>query len=103
MENKYKQIKEAQKILQLDDTATLKEIKNRFYQLCHRWHPDKCKRSEKKSNDMIRKIKKAYDIIMDYCNNYRYSFEDYELKKYITNEEFWEMRFGDDWLYSNKH
>lgn len=37
----YKKIDKARKILGLDETAALKEIKDAYWRLSHRHHPDK--------------------------------------------------------------
>ena len=67
--------------------------------MCHKWHPDKGSASKKKCNEMIQKITEAYKIIMDYCNNYEYSFKDEEIKRYISYEELWDKQFGNDPLW----
>lgn len=92
----YKKIKQACEILELGEKASSEKIKSNFYRLCHKWHPDKYKSSKKKANEMIQKIKEAYDIIMDYCNNYEYSFKDDDIERSVSYEELWNRQFGDD-------
>jgi len=100
--SKYKIIKQAQETLGLSESATMKEIKDKFHKLCHEWHPDKCKDSKTKCIKMMQKINNAYKIIMNYCNNYEYSFKDDEIKKHISYEELWNIKFGDDPLWGKK-
>ncbi len=99
---KYEDITKARGILDIGKTDTLKNIKDKFNKLIKVYHPDVCKEPpdicKKKSEEII----SAYKIIMDYCDNYKFSFEKEEVMKYLSNEEFWEMRFGDDPMWSNK-
>lgn len=90
---KYKDLKEAKKALGLPDEAALDEIKKRYRRLCHQWHPDKGK---EKSSEMFRKVHDAYQAVLEYCRDYRYSFRDEDLRKFMSAEESWLERFGDD-------
>jgi len=40
-------------------------------------------------------------IIMDYCEDYKFSFSKEEIEKYISADEFWEKRFGSDPIWGN--
>ena len=43
---KYEEITKAQKILELNEFTTLKEIKNKYRELLKEWHPDLCREKE---------------------------------------------------------
>ena len=45
----FEQIDGARKLLGLDNTATMEEIKNAYRGLALKYHPDKCKGNKKKS------------------------------------------------------
>ena len=95
---KYEEIEKAVKILNLPEEATLKQIKERYRQLIAKWHPDKCKKDLKKCIEMSQKIIEAYEIIMAYCSQYKYSFkpEDIKRKREKGYDELWTEQFGND-------
>jgi len=95
----YKKLKKAIKVFELDETASLKEIKNKFYKLSHKWHPDKCKENKEICRKKMQEIKEAYDILIEYCTNYKYSFTEDEIKKHLSYEELWNLKYGDDPLF----
>ena len=95
-EEKYKEIKQAAKILKLSDTATLKEVKEHYRRLIKKWHPDKCKKKIETCNQKINEINKSYNTILDFIKNYKFSFEDNDLKNYFDLETWWGDKFGND-------
>ena len=99
--NKYQEITEARKQLELPETATMDEIKANYRELINRWHPDKCNDDNELCKEMTRKIIAAYEIIIEYCNHYKYSFAREESAKYLSGEDWWMERFGDDPLWSS--
>ena len=63
----FKEIGEARKLLGIEETATLKDIRNVYRKLTFKHHPDKCKDEEKKGCEkMFKKITYANDILMSY-------------------------------------
>ncbi len=74
--DKVEEIKEALSILGLTPFITFKEIKNRYFELSKKYHPDICKDKEK----MI-SINKAYSILKQYVDDFRFSFDDKEIHK----------------------
>ena len=92
--NKYKQISEARKILEIPETATMALVKSNYRMLLTRWHPDKCDENQEVCAEMTRKIISAYKTIMDYCREYQYSFSKEQVKKHLSPEEWWMERFG---------
>ena len=60
-----------------------------------KWHPDKHKDDANKATKMSMQINEAYEIILDYCNNYEYSFdEEYIKRTSFTPAEWWNDKFG---------
>jgi DnaJ-class molecular chaperone len=96
---RYRDIVEAKDLLNLSERASMEEIKSKYRELISQWHPDKCNERDEKCNEMTRKIIAAYNIIMAYCNQYRYSFSKEEIKKYLSDEEWWFERFGNDHIW----
>jgi DnaJ-class molecular chaperone len=98
--NKFKDIEEARKILGLGETASLEEIRQAYYKLSLKYHPDKCKgKNKKKCEEKFKEINRAYKIVMNYCINYKFSFRERDVKKTNIDDQIYEnfMRFFDDW------
>ena len=96
----FKQIDEARKVLGIEETATLKEIKSAYKTLVLQYHPDRCKEEKKKEcEEMFKKISNANDILMEYCAGYKYSFKEEDVKKNTKDRQFHEHMKGfyDGW------
>lgn len=102
MKKKYQKIYEARKLLELPERATMDEIKAGYRTLIKKWHPDKCNAPNEECAEMSERIINAYRIILDYCKHYKYSFTKEEVKNYLSDEEWWFERFGDDPLWGKK-
>jgi len=76
----YQDLEEAIGVFSLTFTATLQEIKSRHRTLVKRHHPDV---GGDDGNERIRRINTAYQVLLAYCRDYRYSF---------SQEEFLEQR-----------
>lgn len=99
---KPQEINKAREILELPETATLAEIKSNYRKLLSRWHPDKFPEKCDQCNEITQSIIVAYQIIIDYCSNYRFSFKEEAIRENLTPEEWWDDRFGDDPLWGKK-
>lgn len=99
--SKYEEITRARQILELPETATMEQIKANYRRLLSRWHPDHCTGDSEKAHEMTRKITKAYQVLLDYCSNYRYSFSQQAVKDQRDAEEWWMEQFGSDPLWSS--
>lgn len=105
----YDTITRARRILELPETATLKQVRDQYRRLVKTWHPDKhvihldvasLKEKQDRTNDILW----AYKTISAYCADYRFSFERREVEKYMSDEERWLRRFGEDpiWAHGEK-
>lgn len=91
----FEQLIKAKTLLGLRETSTLKEIKLSYKNLMKKWHPDKHKDDVQKATQMSIMINEAYEIVLDYCNNYEYSFDEEKIKKdFFTPEQWWHDKFG---------
>jgi DnaJ-class molecular chaperone len=99
----YSDIIEAKQVLNLPERASMEEIKSKYRELIRYWHPDTCCEDPEKCNEMTGKITAAYDIIMAYCNQYRYSFSEEEINHYLSDEQWWFKRFGNDPIWGKRH
>jgi len=93
MKKNAAELKKARETLELGNFATLKEIKAAYRSLVKKWHPDKCK--GKDCHEKMKQINRAYKFIMEYIDNYLYSFEK-EKAGEEDQEAFWMRRFGKD-------
>lgn len=98
---KYDEITNARQVLELNEFASLKEIKKNYRELLKQWHPDLCSENEGIRKQKTIAIINAHRIIMDYCEQYRFSFSKEEIEKYISPEELWSKQFGKDPLWGN--
>jgi DnaJ-class molecular chaperone len=83
----FKDINEAQTILGLGKTATLKEIKRAYRKQAHLYHPDKHESASRVDEERMKKLNWAYKVLMDYCNEYRYSFDEQDVARTYPHEE----------------
>ncbi|OIP54447.1 MAG: molecular chaperone DnaJ [Helicobacteraceae bacterium CG2_30_36_10] len=92
----FEQLIKAKTLLGLREKSSLKEIKLKYKNLMKKWHPDKHKSDVEKATKMSMKINEAYEIILSYCNNYEYSFDEETIKRsHYTPTEWWNDKFGD--------
>jgi len=99
--NKYQKITEARKLLELPERATMQGIKSNYRKLIKKWHPDKSSDNIDTCHEMTKEVIAAYKTIMSYCNHYKFSFAKEEVKKYLSVEEWWFDRFGNDPLWTS--
>lgn len=91
----FEQLIKAKTLLGLRETSTLKEIKLSYKNLMKKWHPDKHPDNQEKATKMSMQINDAYEIVLEYCNNYEYSFDEEKIKKsHSTPAEWWHDKFG---------
>jgi len=92
----FEQLIKAKTLLGLRETSTLKEIKLSYKNLMKKWHPDKHSDDQEKATKMSMQINDAYEIVLEYCNNYEYSFNEEKIKKsYFTPAQWWHDKFGE--------
>jgi DnaJ-class molecular chaperone len=95
----YRELAEAKQILGLPDRATLEDIRGAYRSLLKRWHPDTCAEARETCGEKTRQVVAAYRIISAYCEAYQYSFADEDLRRHLSDEEWWLDRFGQDPLW----
>lgn len=95
----YQKITAAREILDLPEQATMAEIKGNYRKLIRQWHPDRCQKDQEHCKEMSAKIIAAYRTIVNFCDQYRFSFRQEEVHKYLTDKEWWSDRFGNDPLW----
>ncbi|MFA7021320.1 DnaJ domain-containing protein [Aliarcobacter sp.] len=84
----YEDFIKAVEIFGIISTMSKKDIKKRYLKLSKKYHPD----VEGGSNEKFMELKKAYDTLQEYIENYSYSFEIDDFKKQFpsfTNYKNW--------------
>ena len=96
----FDEIEEARKLLGLGEAATLKEIKTAYRTLAHRHHPDKHSSVVgEESTETMKRLNWAYKLLMDYCNEYKYSFKEEDIARTYPHDEYLRT-FKDKWYNS---
>jgi len=78
MDSNY--IKKALEILELPPFITKEDIKRQYKELAKKYHPDIYG-----SDEHMSKINMAYEVLIDYIDNFRYSFDDDEINKQLPS------------------
>jgi preprotein translocase subunit Sec63 len=90
-------IEEARKLLGLGDKATLGEMKRAYYSLSKQHHPDTAGQdsSSEADEEMMYRLTEAYNLLMRYCDEYRFPLSKPENDIYDA-EDWWMDRFGQE-------
>lgn len=96
---RYDEIRNAADTLGLSETATMETIKKSYRMLMVKWHPDRCEEDPQRCKEMAQKTIEAYRTIIDYCNDYEYSFRKADVERMLSPDEWWFVQFGDDPLW----
>jgi hypothetical protein len=93
--NKWEEIEEARKILKLPKKTTRKEIIENYRKLAKEYHPD-----HGGSEELIKKLNYAYELLMEYCDNYLINLETKEIE--LDPKDWWLNKFGEDPIWGKK-
>ena len=93
--NKWEEIEEARKILKLPKKTTRKEIIENYRKLAKEYHPD-----HGGSEELIKKLNYAYELLMEYCDNYLIDLESKEIN--LDPKDWWFNKFGEDPIWGKK-
>jgi len=86
MIDEYKLIQDALETLKLPPYVSIKEIRSRYLELVKEYHDDLNKDVNQKDS-MIRRVNQAYEILKEYAQNYRFKFDEDEIKKQFPKSE----------------
>lgn len=82
----FKTINDARKTLGLGEEATIAEIKSAYLDLTYRYHPDR-NPGDVSAAERFKKIEKAYNTLVEYCEHYPYSFRKTEIGKTVIVDD----------------
>ncbi|RNC67846.1 MAG: molecular chaperone DnaJ [Desulfuromonadales bacterium] len=80
---RYADLQEALAIFGISERTTIRQIKSRHRELVKRHHPDS---GEDRDHERIRLINAAYALLIEYLENYRFSFAEDEFYEQNPDE-----------------
>lgn len=91
-------LREAAEVLGIQERASLHEIRQKYHEQIRIWHPDVSPQDAAIAHEMTIRLKKAHDLLVDYCVNHVFSFRIEDLTRDLEQSpaDFWMERFGDD-------
>ena len=95
----FKKIDAARRLFNLEERATILQIKTAYRNLAKKYHPDTTQESKEVSEKMMRKLNDAFQMLMEYTLNVPISFKKEDLSSQDP-EEILSEQFKDDWLYA---
>ncbi len=102
---KWEDIQRARATLQLPEQASLKEIKKAYHSLSLLYHPDMLDKQgsdqNKTNKEKMYKITAAYELLVRYCENYRFPLIP-DKKSIYDATDWWMDRFGHDPLWGKE-
>ena len=72
----------------LPPLVTRDDIKHRYHELARRYHPDL---NGKNTNEDMERINEAYELLKDYIDKYRFSFDDEEIARQDPEKKYSEQ------------
>jgi DnaJ-class molecular chaperone len=81
------EIDRARRLLGLGNAATLKDIKRAYRLKAFKHHPDRAV-SEQQDSEMMKQLNWAYKLLIEYCNNYSYTFNQDDIARTYPYDEY---------------
>jgi hypothetical protein len=64
-------LRRARELLELDERASLREVKEAYRNLARRWHPDRVDDGRQaEAEEMMKALNEAYALLVAYCEGY---------------------------------
>lgn len=89
------QLRKAREALGIGESTTLRQIRLAYRARWQEYHPDTSKGTERVDNERLAELKRSYDILIRYCEEYEISFDK---KNAATHEYDHIMKFYDGWI-----
>ncbi len=91
-------VRKAAEVLGVAGGASLAEIRQRYHRLIQEHHPDVRPAGDRSGHETTVALTQAYDVLVRYCMNYRFSFAPEDLAGSVKTspQEYWREHFGDD-------
>ena len=92
--NNFEEIDKARNLLGLGERATLKELEHAYRQMASCYHPDNTETCDQ-YDETIKQLNWAFELLLDYFENYSYSFSKEDVIKTYPREEYFNKLFQD--------
>ena len=83
----FEEIDRARKLLGLGEIGSLDEIKAAYRRLARCYHPD-LSGGDEGCEEAMRELNWAYELLEDYCRNYKYSFGEEDVVRTYPDEAY---------------
>jgi len=83
----FEQVDKARRVLELGETASLKEIKQAYRRMAFRYHPDRCA-EDLECGEKMKELNWAYKLLMEYCARYKYTFREEDVARAYPYEAY---------------
>ncbi len=71
----YESLRKASELLELDEKASLLEVRESYRALARRWHPDKTDDADRaEAEERMKALNEAYALLKAYCERYPIPF-----------------------------
>jgi hypothetical protein len=95
-------LEKARQLLELENAATRKEIREAYRRAAQRWHPDKAASDKSEAcHQRMLEINEAYHYILAFLENYRYRLEEAPAAR-DDYEAWWNSQFGQSMGWPNQ-
>ncbi len=94
--NRNEKLLKAAILLELELPASYAEIKTQYKNLLKKWHPDKCGEKPELCQQKTIDIIEAYNLLIEYIENYRFSFDNKNDSHNTAADDWWVRQFGND-------
>jgi len=98
-QNKNETLKKAIETLKLELPVSYLDVKAQYKKMIKKWHPDKCRKSSEICKQKTIEIIEANKILIDYIENYKFKFDETEMQKNESINDWWFKKFGNDSLW----
>ena len=92
----FEEIDEARRLLGLEESATLREIKQAYRSMSFRYHPDTSS-EEPEHQEIMKRLNHAYKLLTEYCARHKYTFNEEDVDKAYPEEQL-RKRFAEGWF-----
>ena len=92
----FEEIDKARKLLELPEAASMSEIKEAYRQKALLYHPD-VQGGGQPYDEMMKEINRAYRLLKDYCEHYRYTFSEEDVNRAYPVESY-RKRYVNGWF-----
>ena len=98
----YERLRTAREMLELDERASLQEVKKAYKSLARRWHPDQREEGKRaEAEERMKALNEAYTFLKLYCEKYPIPFDIESLREtdpfYDHLRRFYHDYFGDSY------